>query len=235
MAYKPALGEGELHSLNYEAIRSWLAANKGKLKAPPNKTVLYSGRDYDLEALQKKVPAEERETFMGTQMWKKVAAWQKDAKAVKDRHVGIGFKMLPDILRTLKPPSVVDKDRKEVHYPNAWAFFDELEKTRDLDALLPNRKKIATEVWREMSDAFASNAVGDIEIFDGAADDYEKLRTDKNLILKELPALLRNPNLSKQAKAVVLVMITRYGSYFDRRYTELMKQLEEGRKALQPK
>ena len=29
MAYKPALGEGELHSLNYKAIRSWLAANKG--------------------------------------------------------------------------------------------------------------------------------------------------------------------------------------------------------------
>ena len=49
MAYKPALSEGELLSKNFKAIRTWVSENKSKLKAPPNKTILYSGRDYDLE------------------------------------------------------------------------------------------------------------------------------------------------------------------------------------------
>jgi len=234
MAHKPALDEGELHSLNYRSIRTWIAASKGKLKAPADKTVLYSGRDYDLEKLEKEVPpGADREAYMGTRMYKLVAAWQK---SVKDTRVGVGFKTLPDVLKAMKDyPKIVDKDRKEVSYPNAWVFFDDLENTKDLEALLPNRKKIATEAWRELSDIFASNAVGDIKIFDGAADDYGKLKEDKSFILKELPALLKNPNLSKQAKDVLSEKISKYGSYFDHRYTELMDNLKSSRKALSGK
>lgn len=234
MAHKPPLEEGELQSLNYRSIKTWIAANKGKLKAPPDKTVLYSGRDYDLEKLEEKLPSgADRDEFMGTPMYKVVAAWQK---SVKDTRVGVGFKTLPDVLKGMKDyPKIVDKDRKEVPYPNAWVFFDDLEKTKDLEALLPNRKKIATEAWRELSDIFASNAVGDIKIFDRAADDYGKLKEDKSFILRELPALLRNPNLSQEAKDLLSEKISKYGSYFDRRYTELMDNLKAGRKSLNDK
>lgn len=233
MAYKPALGEGDLHSLNYRSIKTWIAANKGKLKAPPDKTVLYSGRDYDLEKLEKELPAAQRPEYIGTQMYRLVAAWQK---SVKDTPVGVGFKTLPDVLKAMKDcPKIVDKDCETVPYPNAWVFFDDLEKTKDLEALLPNRKKIATDAWRELSDIFASNAVGDIKIFDGAADDYGKLKEDKAFILKELPALLKNPNLSREAKDILSKKISKYGSYFDRRYTELMDNLKSGRKALNGK
>ena len=239
MAHPKALSEGELHSQNFKAIRSWLAANKGRIKAPPNKTVLYSGRDDDLEdlvdELGKKVSPEQRATFMGTPMWKVVARWQKTAKATTDAKVGQGYKALPDVLKTLDPPRLTDKDHQPLHYPNAWAFFDDLDRTRDLDPYLPNRKKVAVDVWRELSDIFASNAEGDLKIFDGVADDYGKLREDKVLILKELPALLKNPKLSKEAKDLLKTKITRFGSHFDRRYTELMRQLDEGRTVLKGK
>jgi hypothetical protein len=239
MAYKPALSEGELLSKNFKAIRTWVSENKSKLKAPPNKTILYSGRDYDLEDLKdelgKKVSPEDRKTFMGTPMYKVVEKWQKRANAVKDANIGVGFKTLPDILKALKPPVIVDKDRKEMPYPNAWVFFNELGKTNDLDALLPNRKKIAKDIWSELSDIFASNAVGDIQIFDGAADDYGMLQKDKDFIMRELPALLKDPNLSKQAKDLLAKKIGEFGSYFDRRYTELMRNLQDGRETLKTK
>ncbi|MBT9503654.1 MAG: hypothetical protein IV092_20595 [Burkholderiaceae bacterium] len=239
MAYKPALSEGDLHSKNFKAIRTWVSENKSKLKAPPNKTILYSGRDYDLEDMEdelgKRVSPEDRKTFMGTPMYKVVEKWQKHANAAKDAKVGVGFKTLPDILKTLKPPVIVDKDRKEIPYPNAWVFFNELGKTADLDALLPNRKKIAKDVWGELSDIFASHAVGDIQIFDGAADDYGILQKDKDFIMRELPALLKDPKLSKQAKDLLAKKIGEFGSHFDRRYTELLRNLQDGRETLKTK
>lgn len=239
MAYQRALTEGDLHSQNFKAIRTWLSANKSRIMAPPNKTVLYAGRDYDLEdvidELGKKVSSEQRDTFMGTPMWKLVARWQKDLKATPDAKVGQGYKTLPDVLKTLDPPKLLDKDRQILHFPNAWVFFDDLDRTKDLDPYLPNRRKVAIDVWRELSEIFASNAAGDLRIFDGAADDYGRLREDKILILKELPTLLKNPKLSDDAKVLLKKKITQFGDHFDRRYTDLMRQLEEGRKALKGK
>lgn len=39
MAYKPAWSEAELHRRNFQAIRTWISEHKGRLKAPPNKTL----------------------------------------------------------------------------------------------------------------------------------------------------------------------------------------------------
>lgn len=238
MAYKQALNEGELHSTNYKSLRSWFAGNKGKLKAPPNRTILYSGRDYDLEVLKDKlgkvISLEERVTFMGTQMYKVAERFQKNANKMKDTSVGVGYKTLVDVLKTLKPPVILDKDRKEFPYPNAWVFFDELSKFKDLDPVLPNRKKIAKDAWEELSDNWASNAVGDIKIFACAADDYDMLQKDKDFVMKELPALIRNPNLTPQAKDLLAKEIGAFGSYFDQRYRELIKHVQDGREKLKP-
>jgi hypothetical protein len=99
MAYKPALSEGELLSKNFKAIRTWVSENRSKLKAPPDKTILYSGRDYDLEDLEdelgKKVSPEDRKTFMGTPMYKVVEKWQKHANAVRTRTSASGSRRCP--------------------------------------------------------------------------------------------------------------------------------------------
>jgi hypothetical protein len=236
MAYKPALGEGELHSTNFKSIQNWIKANKGNLKAPPNKTVLYSGLEFApaefMAKDEKKLPKEDRKLYVETPMYEYVAAWQKKANAAKDVKVGVGHKTLPDILKKLKPPVVVDKDRREVHYDNAWDFFDDLSKTRDLDALIPNRPKVAKSAWGELSEIFASNAEGDIKIFDGLANDYGRLAKDKDLIMREVPALLKNPKLSKKGRDELAEKFKAFATHFDHRYTELLRVLGEGRDTL---
>jgi hypothetical protein len=68
MGYKSALSEGELHSLNRRSILDWIERNKDKIKAKPNKTILYSGKDYDLDLKDLEKTGE----FRGTPMYERI-------------------------------------------------------------------------------------------------------------------------------------------------------------------
>ena len=91
------------------------------------------------------------------------------------------------------------------------------------------------KVWGLLSGCFASNAKGDIKIMDGAADDYGKLRADKDFISKELPKLLKNKNLSPKTIKELKKLFGKYGSHFDRRYTKLIKEIGNEKEVLKGK
>src|SRR5262245_25397822 len=115
MAYKPPLEEGDLHSMNIKSVRKWIEQNKGKIKAKPDKTVLYSGRDYDLE-VEKKLSESDRQEFMGTPMYKVI---ERTRKELQDLKVPCDFQTLEDVLKSLRDcPTIVDRDRKEQRYSN---------------------------------------------------------------------------------------------------------------------
>jgi hypothetical protein len=229
MAYKPPLEEGELHSTNIKSIRKWIEQNKGKIKAKPNETMLYSGRDYDLEVLED-IPKGDRKEFKGTPMYKVIDKYCKQLEAL---NIPYDFQTLPDVLKSIRDcPTVVDRDRQEQRFSNAFECFNEL---GQLTKLLPNAKSVYDESWKSLSDIFASNAEGDIRILDGGADDYGKLEAGKVLIEKELKALLKNSKLSDDAKKVLKEKISKYGSYFDRRYTKDIARLNDNKKRLKGK
>lgn len=229
MAYKPALDDGEVQQINLRAIRDWIKSNKGKIKAKPNKTILYAGRDYDLEVVDD-LPLEDRKEFMGTPMWKRIKELRKN---LSDLKLPAEFETLEDVLQKIADhPTLITRDRQELSFSNAFEFFNELE---EYPKLYPDVKRVSRESWESLSEAFAGNAEGDIKIMDGAADDYAKLGKDKILIRKELEALLKNDKLSRKAKEVLSKKMSKYGDFFDRRYTQLLKQLEENRACLKGK
>jgi hypothetical protein len=126
------------------------------------------------------------------------------------------FQTLGDVLKALRDhPKVVDKDQQEKHFAHAEEFFNQLGDSKDLDPLVPDRRKLKKDCWGRLSEIFAGNAVGDIKIYDGAADDYGKLKVDKDFIDRELAALLKNDKLSPKAKDLLKKKITKFGSYFD--------------------
>lgn len=230
MAQKPALDEGQLHSKNFRSIRNWIEANKGKIKAKPNKSVLYSGRDYDVNVELNK---QDEVEYKGTPMFKRL---EQMRRTMHDQNIPCDFEMLEDVLKTIRDyPEVVDKDSRPQQFSNAFDFFDNLSKSKSLDALIPNRKKVQDDSWKRLSEIYASNAVGDIKFLTGIADDYSKLKTDKAFIQKELAALLKNNRLSRAAKDQLEKKISEFGSYFDRRYTNLIAQLGEGKATLTKK
>nr|WP_316642487.1 hypothetical protein [uncultured Roseateles sp.] len=232
MAYKPPLDEGVLHSTNFRSIRDWIERNKARIKAKPNKSVLYSGRDYDLE-MKKGMTAADLVEFKGTPMYLRL---EQTRKRMRDQNIPYDFEMLEDVLKSMRDyPKLLDKDHQEQHFSNAFDFFHSLSHSDRLSPLLPNRKKIQDDSWKRLSEIYAGNAVGDIKILDGAADDYGKLREDKVFIQKELAALLKNDKLSPAAKKLLEKKISEYGSYFDRRYTELIARLDEGKSRLSGK
>lgn len=221
MAYKPPLSEGELYKLNHRAVRQWIEDHKSRIKARPGKTVLYSGRIYDLDVLPD-LSKEDRELFKGTPVWMSI---EKHRKAHKDRDLPFDYETLEQVLKSIRDcPQVVDKDRQEQHFPNAYEFFSSM---RALAALLPNAKGLERECWDRLSELFAANAEGDIRILDGLADDFGKLQKDRVLLRKELDALLKNTKLSAAGKAVLLKKITRYGDHFDQQYRKAIAQLDE--------
>lgn len=222
MAKKKALTEGEVKSQNLKSVRAWIKKNDSRVKAKPNKTVLYSGRDYDIENLiGKNLPDVDRDTFMGTPMYKRLT----DKKYLKDHKIPSDFEDITVVLKRLKSPIIVDKDRIDIPFSNANECFSNLKHKPDL---FP--KPEVEKVWSSLSEIFASNAQGDIRVLDGASDDFTKLREDKDFLRKELKALLKNENLSKKGKEVLSKLISKYGSYFDRRHKELLKQVESGKK-----
>lgn len=231
MAYKKPLTEGEVNSINVKSVRSWIRANGSKVKARPNKTLLYSGRDYDLEVLKgadgKIVDVKDRETFRGTPMFKRIEKIRiKRAK----HNLPVKFETINDVLKKLKSPRIIDKDRIEIRYTHADECFNDL---KNKPNLFP--KPEVARTWSRLSECFASNASGYIKIMDGAADDYGKLREDKDFIFKELPKLLKNKNLSKKSKDDLKTLISKYGTRFDRRYRELIAGIDDANKVLKGK
>lgn len=230
MPPQPALDEGQVHSLNFRAIRDWIEAHKGKIKAKPNKTVLYSGRDFDVNVTLNK---QDEVEYKGTPMFKRL---EQMRKAMQDQSIPCDFEMLEDVLKALRDhPQVVDKDRRPQHFSSAFDFFNSLSKLKSLDALVPHPKKVNDDSWKRLSEIYAGNAVGDIRFLTGVADDYGKLKTDKVFIQKELDALLRNKKLSQLAKDRLEKKMSEFGSYFDRRYTKLIAQLAKDRATLTKK
>lgn len=229
MSYPPALDEGEAQRLNQKSIRGWIEENKGKIKAKPNQTILYSGRDYDLEVI-KGLSLEDRKEFMGTPMWKRI---EQTRKQMRDLEVPCGFQTLEDVLKSIRNhPKFITRDRQELRYSSAFEFFNEVQ---GQSKLLPDAKRVSRESWDRLSEIFAGNAVGSLQILDGAADDYSKLREDKIFIRKELEALLRNPKLSLVGKKLVLEKIAKYSDNFDRRYTKLIQLLDKEQSRLKPR
>lgn len=226
MGYKPPLGEGDLHSRNLRSIRDWIERNKARIKARPNQTVLYSGLDLDVSDL----PAQDRARVQGMPMFKRL---ELTRKRMRDLKLACGFETLEDVLKSMRDhPKLVDKDHQEQHFGSAYDFFDSLGKSDRLGALLPDRRKLHAECWKRLSEIYAGNAVGDIRILDGVADDYGMLREDKIFIQKELAALLKNDKLSTTAKKLLERKVSAYGSHFDRRYTELIARLNEDKARL---
>lgn len=221
MAYKPPLSEGDLYKLNIRSIRKWIEDNKGRIKAKPNETVLYSGRTYELDN-DPDLPKEERELYQGTPIWKLI---NKHRKLHSDRKVPFKYQNLEGVLKGIRDyPQVVDKDHQEKKFNNAFDFFSSI---KSLDKLLPNAKAVNKESWDRLSEVFAANAEGDIKILDGFSDEFEKLGHEKTLFTKEVEALLKSSKLSPAGRAVLLKKITKYGELFDHQYTKMIKTLDE--------
>ncbi len=231
MAYKKPLTEGEVQSINFKSVRSWIKTNASKVKAKHNKTLLYSGRDDVLEELKgldgKIIDVNDRETFMGTPMYKRI---EKIRRHRAKYDLPLDFETINDVLKRLKSPGIIDKDRIEIHYVNAEECFQDLKKKPNL---FP--KPVVDKVWSLLSELIASNATGDMKIMDGAADDYGRLREDKVFISKELPKLLKNRNLSAKTIKELKKLFGKYGSHFDRRYTKLIKEIGNEKKILKGK
>ena len=225
MKHTEPLGEGEVQSANVRSAKEWIERNKSRIKAEPNKTLLYSGRDSDLEELEEQIPAKDRKTFMGTALWKCIAKQRNRSRAEK---IPVEFQSIEDVLSKIRShPVIVDKDRIEQQYAHEWECYMELKNKPRLIA-----RVVVDQCWGRLSEVYASNAKGDIKILDGFADDYSLLKEDKDFIKKELPVLLKNDNLSAEAKAVLMQKIGKYASYFDRRYTDLIRKVDESRKLL---
>jgi hypothetical protein len=151
MKYKEPLEEGELHRMNIRSIRKWIEQNKGKIKAKPDKTALYSGRDYDLEVI-KDLSDADREEFMGTPMWKVIEKIRKD---MVDLKVPYEFQTLEDVLKSIRDyPTIVDLDRKELRFANAHECFSEL---KQLTKLLPNARGVSEDSWGRLSEGNGGN------------------------------------------------------------------------------
>lgn len=231
MAYKDPLTEGEVQSINLKSVRSWLKANASKVKAKHNKAMLYSGRDDVLEELKgldgKITDAKDRKTFMGTPMYKKI---EKIRKNPTKHNVPINFETINDVLKRLKSPEIIDRDRIKINYAHANECFSDLE---NKPKLFP--KPVADKVWGVLSGFFAKNATGDVAIMDGAADDYGRLQADKDYISKEMPKLLKNKNLSPKTIKELKKQFGKHGAHFDRRYTKLIKEIGIEKKVLKGK
>ena len=209
MAYDKASSAGEVQSLNTRSIKEWIEHNKALIKAAPDKSIFYSGRDLD-DGIGEDMSAGDAKVFRDYPIWKR----PKDNTERVKYEVPVGFQTLEDVLTSIRRhPKIVDKDKIDQRFSDAQACFQTLKAKPNLIA------KVDIKAFEErMSVIFAQNAKGDIKILDGFADDYGNLEADKIFIRKELAELMKNDKLSPKGKESRMRALTKYRSHFDRRY-----------------
>ena len=222
MKYTEPLDPGEVLSLNVHSTRDWIERNRSSIKSVAKSTVFYGGY-LPGAGVHGLAPGADKKDLIATAVWKRPDAMTARLKRYGDGRVPVAFEDLGGILkRTRNYPAIVDRDRIEQKFSNAFECFEWL---KGKPAFIP--KPELDRCLERMSEVLAQNAQGDIRILVGWSDELKMLGQDRILINKELPTLLKNPKISAESKERLLKALTPFLNHFDRRHTEDIRRLQE--------
>lgn len=183
-ALEPAVDETGLQGMRptYFAFHQWLAANRRKVAAGRDRTVIYSGMDSGRNPV-----------------WKKLDHHQ----GLLSLELGRNPRWEPIQTVLTKMPCTVQNFRGAAVLPDGVAKF----RTMWDFACHAGSKKFVTahenrQIWKNLSAWYVKNARGETYVFVG-----DILKKYPDLLLAEIPVLMKNKSISAEAQQRVLKLI----------------------------
>lgn len=181
---EPAVGEDPLKGMRptYAAFHRWLAANRRRIAAGRDRTVIYSGMNSGRVPIWSQLRLYER--FISLELGTN-PRWEP---------IEIVLKRLPCSLS---------------HYADAGALprtVDQFESMWDF-ACRAQAKQLVTmhesqQIWKNLSAWYVKNAVGETYVFAGSI-----LKKYPDLLLAEIPVLMKNKSISVESQERVMKLI----------------------------
>ncbi len=196
--------EEDVQARVYRAFHRWLAVNRRKVKAPRNRTVIYSGSD------RKKVPT-----------WHRLNSKGKDVKAkfgVVPKCTTIQ-QVLEDLPFTLGDYVEGGPDPfKGFAYGTMWDFASKACKHK----LLSTRD--GQQVWFNLSVWYSKNAGGKVWQWAG-----DTLKEFPDLLLAEIPMLLKNKKVDEDTMKAAIKLAPASAKAWQQYQAASKQQKAEGR------
>lgn len=188
----------------YYVFHKWLASHRKDIAAGRDQTVIYSGMDSGRVPEWKKLSqhADELYTLTGTR-----PNWQSIEQVLR--------KIRCDLKRY---QGKVELPEAAVHFKSMWDF-----------GRLAAKKHLVTkndsqQIWKSLSAWYVKNAVGDVYIWKGNV-----LKRYPDLLLAEVPVLMKNQQVSADSMKRVLALVPDSKALWERYRDDTAKARTAGR------
>ncbi|MCB1332869.1 MAG: hypothetical protein KDK26_04280 [Roseivivax sp.] len=201
---------------NLKSFQDWLKKSGKSILPIPNTGVLYAGFPPAELAKMRKGLQSEDET---KRIYEIIAKAEKDSREYTGR---VSLDTLHNVLKRLKSPLPKLVEATGANAGHEKRFSDMLSCAEALAsadwALLPRRDR--DRVWHLLSEKYAENLQGDIQIWEGVSKRAKLLEPYKVMIETELKTARKNGKLSAKSLKTVEDMIKKYEAYYGKIFDE---------------
>ena len=209
---------------NLENFKAWLKKHGNLILPIPGRGVVYAGfGKTNLMKMKKGLQAEPE----AIPMWKIIEKAEKDAREVT------GFVTLDtinDVLKRLKSPlpKLIEATGANAGHPKKYSDMLSCVEALASDKwqLLP--KPDRRKVWNMVSEKYADNLRGDVQVWEGVSKRLRLLESYKVLLQTELKRIQQNDKVSAASRKTVEGLIKKY----EKHYGELGRQVSDYDKQL---
>lgn len=195
---------------NLETFLEWLK-NNGKTILPiPNRGAIYAGLGKSNLMKMKKGLQVEPET---TPMWKIIEKAEKEAR---EYHGYVTIDPINDVLKRIKSPLPKLIEATGANSGHQKKYSDMLSCVEALSsdnwALLP--KPARRKVWHWVSEKYAENLQGDVQVWEGVSKQLRLLEKYKVMLQIELKKIQSNPSVSAASRKKVEGLVKKYEAHY---------------------
>jgi len=202
----------------------WLKDNGKSIFPIPNRGVIYAGfGKTNLTKMKKNLQAEPE----AIPMWKIIEKAEKDAKEYEGL---VTLDTINDVLKRLRSslPMLIETTGANAGHPKKYSDMLSCVEALASDdwALLPKADR--RKVWNLVSDKYAQNLEGEVQIWEGASKRFRLLERYKVMLQTELRAIKNNPKVTAASQKKVAGLIKKY----EKRYGELGAEVKSNAQKL---
>ena len=215
---KPSTDEARQRQ-NLETFEAWLKKHGNMILPIPNRGVVYAGLGKTNLMKMKKGLQAGPETIP---MWKIIEQAERDAREVTGY---VTLDTINDVLKRIKAPlpKLIEATGANAGHPKKYSDMLSCVEALASDNWQLLSKAERRKVWNMVSQKYAENLQGDVQVWEGVSKRLRLLEKYKVMLQTELKEIQKNPKVSPASRKLVEGLIKKYESH----YGELGRTVEE--------
>ncbi|MDN5787627.1 hypothetical protein [Pseudorhodobacter sp.] len=195
---------------NFKVFSEWLKQSGGMILPIPNRGAIYAGvGKINLMRMQRGFQAEPE----AIPMWKIIQKAEKDAREYEGY---VTIDTINDVLRRIKSPlpKLIEATGANAGHPKRYSDMLSCVEALASDSWELLSKPDRRNVWSLVSEKYAENLRGDVQIWEGVSKRLRLLEPYKVMLQTELKKIQGNPRVSAASRKNVEDLIKKYEKHY---------------------